>query len=681
MQPKTKGNDPLQELRDISAAQGASGFLDQQPDNKGKTTQKPVEPPKRSVNPEEEAKKWVDRFNIAKTYQQPLFEKWSKWYDDMYAHVTNQQLAPWRSKVYMPIIASKVWDLISRFIQYRPGWDVDVRTLPVNTLSKEAFDLYMDEMNRKVERVKMKLNYDYDNPLMEDSIQDELLGVMLDACVTGQGLGRTPYLTKVTDYKSYTKGETGGNDYSKVKNDQATEGYNAFSSVNIFNFFLKPGAKSLQKSPWIIIADQAPVYELERDPKIDQAKLKTLKTGAITNEFAQYEASRNRLITSTDPNSLDTTTNMAQVYECWDKQFNELIIYGVGESGWVELFRGENVYWHKKYPLVPFYIRRKPQQFWGESIFENSETLQSAINDIFNHFMDSHNMADGMIAIEEGSVVEPYIIEPGGEFRYRGELPKQFKFPAPDANNIQMATNMINGAIENATISQYASGVPNSSTDQTQGTATGVTRMMEAAAEKVGFMRANFRRSWREVGQMWLSNTQQFMRTDVVTTTMVKGEKKNEVLRPEDMTGIFGVKVDDNSFEPVSKDQKLQNFLAYKDFMLGLRAASVEQAQITQDPNQAMNLDFTELAQRGSEYFGENSSHFIVDNSQIVPQQPTAPTAVTPPEDPNAPAPEVTEPLSPEEAGVVSEDGEQADGKSMPDSFPVRNVNALSPMV
>ena len=682
MQPKTKANDPIAELRDISAAQGASGFLDQQPDNKGKTTtQKPVEPPKRTVNPEEEAKKWVDRFNIAKTYQQPLFEKWSKWYDDMYAHVTNQQLAPWRSKVYMPIIASKVWDLISRFIQYRPGWDVDVRTLPVNTLSKEAFDLYMDEMNRKVERVKMKLNYDYDNPLMEDSIQDELLGVMLDACVTGQGLGRTPYLTKVTDYKSYTKGETGGNDYSKVKNDQATEGYNAFSSVNIFNFFLKPGAKSLQKSPWIIIADQVPVYELERDPKIDQAKLKTLKTGAITNEFAQYEASRNRLITSTDPNSLDTTTNMAQVYECWDKQFNELIIYGVGESGWVELFRGENVYWHKKYPLVPFYIRRKPQQFWGESIFENSETLQSAINDIFNHFMDSHNMADGMIAIEEGSVVEPYIIEPGGEFRYRGELPKQFKFPAPDANNIQMATNMINGAIENATISQYASGVPNSSTDQTQGTATGVTRMMEAAAEKVGFMRANFRRSWREVGQMWLSNTQQFMRTDVVTTTMVKGEKKNEVLRPEDMTGIFGVKVDDNSFEPVSKDQKLQNFLAYKDFMLGLRAASVEQAQITQDPNQAMNLDFTELAQRGSEYFGENSTHFIIDNSEIVPQQPTAPTAVTPPEDPNAPAPEVTEPLSPEEAGAVSEDGSQADGKSMPDSFPVRNVNALSPMV
>lgn len=683
MPPKTKQNDPIANLRQIDAAQSAGGFESQQPkDGNSTKEQKPVEPPKRTINPEEEAKKWKDRYEIAKTYQTPLFQKWAKWYDDMYAHITNQQLAPWRSKVYMPIIASKVWDLISRFIQYRPGWEVDVRTLPVNTLDKNAFDLYMDEMNQKVEKVKMKLNYDYDCPLMEDSIPDELLGVMLDACVTGQGIGRTPYLTKQTGYKSYVKGDT-GMDYSKVKTDTATEGYNAFQGVNIFNFFLKPGAKSLQKSPWVIISDQVPVFELQRDPKIDKAKLSTLKTGAIQNEFATYEASRNRLVTTEDAQSLDTTTQMAQVYECWDKEFNEMVIYGVGQEGWVELYRGENVYWHKKYPLVAFYIRRKPYQFWGESIFENSETLQAAINDVFNHFMDAHNMADGMIAIEEGSVVEPYVIEPGGELRYRGEMPKQFKFPSPDASTVQAALNMVNGAIENATISQYASGVPNSATDQTQGTATGVTRMMEAAAEKVGFMRSNFRRSWREVGEMWLSNTQQFMRTDVVKQESVRGQKVTEIIRPEDMVGIFGVKIDDGSFEPVSADQKKQDFLAYQQFILGVQNASVAQAQRTQDPNQAVNLDFAEIMQRGSEHFGENSTHFIIDNSQITPQMPTAPTAMTPPTDPNAPAPEAdagvpqgAEPMSAEEAGAV-----QSDGKSMPDTFPIRNINNLAALM
>lgn len=669
MNPKT--NSIIQPLTDIDASQAGGSFESQQPDQKAQP--KVEKPQKRAIKPEEEAVKWKQRFDIAKTYQLPLFQKWSKWYDDMYAHITDTTLAPWRSKVYMPIIASKVWDLISRFIQYRPGWDIAIRTLPVNTLSKEAFDAYMADMNAKTERVKMKLNYDYDCPLMEDSIQDELLGVMLDACVTGQGIGRAPWLTRSTEYKNYVN--SNGMDYSKVNATTAMEGYNAFQGVNIFRFFLKPGAKSLQKSPWVIIYDQIPIYELQKDPKIDKAALKTLNSGALTNEFSQYEASRNRLVTTQDANSVDTTTQMADIYECWDKEFNELVVYGAGQSGWVELYRGQNVYWHRKYPLVSFYVRRKPYQFFGESIFENSETLQAAINDVFNHFMDSHNMADGMIAIEESSVVEPYIIEPGGEIRYRGDMPKQFKFPQPDANNVNMALNIVTGAIENATISQYASGVPNSATDQTQGTATGVTRMMEAAAEKVGFMRSNFRRSWREVGEMWLSNTQQFMRTDVVYQQKVKGVKQNEVLRPEDMVGIFGVQVDDSSFEPISKDQKRQDFLAFKDFLITTQAASVQQAERTQDPNQALNIDFGELVQRGAEQFGESYTHFIVDNTSIVPQQPSAPTNVTPPNMPNAP-------MSAESSGAVaSPDGTQTDGKSMPNSFPVRNVKSLAPMM
>lgn len=684
MKNKNNQNDPLAELRSIDAAQSAASFTSEQPTDGNSTKEQPVEEKARTIDEQEESKKWSDRFEVAKTYQLPLFEKWAKWYDDMYAHVSDPGLAPWRSKVYMPIISSKVWDLISRFIQYRPGWDVTIRTLPVNTLDKDAFNLYMEDMNKKAEKVRMKLNYDYDCPLMDEPIQDELLGVMLDAAVTGQGVGRAPYLSKTTEYKQYMNSDQGV-DYSKVKNDTAQEGYNAFTGVNIFNFFLKPGTKGLQKSPWVVIADQVPLYELEKDPKIDKAKLKLVKSGAVANEFARYEASRNRLITTEDAGSLDNTTQMVQTYECWDKEFNELVIYGVGE-GWVELYRGSNVYWHKKYPLVPFYIRRKPYQFWGESIFENSETLQSAINDVFNHFMDSHNMADGMIAIEEGSVVEPYIIEPGGELRYRGELPKQFKFPSPDSNNITAAMNIINGAIENATISQYASGVPNSANDQTQGTATGVTRMLEAAAEKVGFMRANFRRSWREVGQMWLSNTQQFMRADVVMETVKNGEKKNEVIRPQDVMGIFGVKIDDGSFEPISKDQKRQDFLAYVSGLQAWQTSSIAQADRNQQPTDALRIDWNEVALRGSEHFSENASNFILPVVPPPTAEPQAPEAggELPLEVPEAsgglaeplPADDVLD-LAPGETDL----SEQADGKDIPESFPVRNVNALKPQI
>lgn len=626
-------------------------------ENKNKNeTQNPaqVNQWQRSNDPRTESAKWSSRYNTAKSHQLPLFKKWSKWYDDMYAHVHNQQMAPWRSRVYMPVIASKVWDLISRFIQYRPGWDVSIRTLPINTFSKEAFDAYMTEMAGKVEKVKMKLDYDYDNPLMEEPIQDELLAVMLDAAVTGQGVGRVPWLNKTTEYKNYVS--NGDNmDFSKVENNTANEGYNGFTAVNIFNFFLAPNAKGLQKSPWVIVHDFVPLYKLKGDAKIDKSKIPLLKTKGLTNEFSQYEASRNRFLQNQDTLVLDDTTDYAEIFECYDNETNEFIVYGMGtaEGGhWVELYRGQNVYWHKKYPLVPFYIRRKPYQFWGESLFENSETLQAAINDIFNHFMDNHNMADGMIAIEENSTVKPFIVEPGGEIVYRGEMPKQFKFPQPDAAGMSMAMNLVTGAIENATISQYASGIPNSSTDTTQGTATGVTRMMEAAAEKVGFMRSNFRRSWREVGQMWLSNTQQFMRSDAVYEKKKNGEVQYEVIRPSDVRGIFGVKVDDGSFEPVSKDEKRQNFLNWVANLTGWQEASVAQAERTGDYRDALRIDWNQILQRGAEHYGENSSHFTLPS---IP--PTQPEQQVLPESVPAESPAIQEPMgppmSPEDLGML----------------------------
>lgn len=640
--------------------------------NKNAQTQSKT-PPVASMPSQEEVQRayqWQKRFEAARDYQLPMFRKWAKWYEDMYAYVNRNRLAPWRSKVYMPILASKVWDLISRFIQYRPGWEVSVRTLPTNILSTEAFDKYMDEANQKIDKIKMKLDYDYDSPLMDEPIQDELLGAMLDAAVTGQGLGRVPYLTKEVEYREHmSEGDT--INYSKEKVTTAKEGYNSFQSINIFNVFITPAARGLQKSPWVIIHDFIPLADLKADPKYKN--LDRVKSGNATNEFAQYEAARNRLVNSQDVVNLDQSINMVEIFECWDKSTNECVVYAIGSTpgtGWVEIFRGQNIYWHKKYPFVAFYIRRKPYQFWGESIFENSETLQSAINDVFNHHMDGLNMADGMIAIEEGAVVEPYRVQPGGEIRYRGEMPKQFRFNPPDPTQVQVVTNLVTQAIENATISQYASGVANSPTDQTQGTATGVTRMMEAAAEKVGFMRSNFRRSWREVGYMWISNTQQFMNHDIVVERILNGEKKNEVVRPNEMMGIWNVRIDDSSFEPVSKDAQRQDYLNYTQQLAQWQQASVEQATRLNDPTKAMNVNWDEVARRGSEKFSENYTHFILPPQQPIPAP--APQPAPAPEMPTAPQPEIpaAPPMTADEAlGAL-----QADGKQMPTSFPVRSA-------
>lgn len=317
---------------------------------------------------------------------------------------------------------------------------------------------------------------------------------------------------------------------------------------------------------------------------------------------------------------IDSTVEMAEIYECWDNKTKETVTYATAAkssgSVLVEIHREKNPYWHKKYPFVMFYVRRKPYQIWGESIFENSETLQSAINDVFNHHMDGLNMTDGMIAIEEGAVVEPYRIQPGGEIRYRGEMPKQFKFPSPDVNQLQTVQNIVNGAIENATISQYASGIPNSSTDTTAGTATGITRMMEAASEKVGFMRSNFRRSWRQVGEMWAYNSQQFLNHDLIVEKLVDGAKVPEIIRPSEIQGMWNIRIDDSSFEPVSKDAKREDFLNWAVNLTQWQQNSVAQAERTGDPTQALNIDWGEVAVRGSEHFSENYQRFALPATQ-----------------------------------------------------------------
>ena len=565
---------------------------------------------------------WKTRFGVAETNQQPMQRKWGEWYKQMYAGIEASDMAAWRSKVFLPIIAGKVWDLIARFIQYKPGWDVSIRSVP-ESMPNEKYAQYVTKMNEKYDKVKLKMDYDYDNPLRDTPIQDELQSVMLDATVCGTGIARIPYDNKLVEDKEHVQ----RGDMVDISLEQITtshKGFNGFEAVNIFNFYRAPGGKTLQGSGWIIVKDYVALSELQgRD---NYKNLDKITGGNVSDRTAQYQKSKNLILANPDQVSLDTTLNLVETYECHDKESKMVTVYASQGGTFVEIFRQPNIFWHGKYPFQDFRVRNKPHQFWGESLFENSETLQAAINDAFNHYMDSLNMSDGMMAIEEGSVVEPFIVEPGGEFRYRGEAPKQWKFPEPNPAQLSTIMGQIMTAIESATVSNYASGATNSAADQTQGTFGGIQRLMEAAAEKIGMMRANFRRSFNGVGNMWLSNTQQFMDSDIVANRKSNGQNTPEVIKPIDLTGLFNLKIEDGSFEPVSKDEQRKNYMDYVANLATWAQASVEQAQRTQGATPALNLDFNSIAMRGSEVYGENFNNFLLqDPTGAISQAQAAP--------------------------------------------------------
>ena len=560
---------------------------------------------------------WSGRLSDAESVQKSYQSKWGDWYEMMYAATQTDKMALWKSKAFLPILAGKVWDLVSRFVQYKPSWAVELYNLPVS-MDSESLQAYLTQVYQNYDKVKMKMDYDYNDPVRRVPIQDEFFSVLVDAIVTGTGVARVTYEEATIEQREHPLDAMNNVDITVENVTTLQRGFNNFESVNIFNFYIDPSATDLQTANWIIVQDVATKAELLTHPEYDQAAIEKVKFGVINDDTAVYQKSKMRNLNTQDPASADNQEQKTHILDCWDGEANTHTVYAVSEDKkrFVELFHEDNPYWHQKYPYVPFRIRRKPHLFWGESFFENSESLQSAMNDLFNHYMDNLNLTDGMIAIEEGSVVEPYMIEPGGEFRYRGERPTQFKFPEPNPAQLTTVMNEIQGVIENITISQYASGVPNSATDTTQGTATGVTRLMEAATEKIGMMRQNIRRSWAEVGNMWLVNSQQFMVEPVVYQKNTYKGSVTEMITPTDIRGNFVLRIDENSFEPISEDQMRSNYIEYIANLQNWANASREQAKANGNTEGIISIDYAHAAERLSELSSENPSTILMKVEQ-----------------------------------------------------------------
>ena len=570
---------------------------------------------------------WSDRLSDAESVQKSYQEKWGEWYKMMYAATETDKMALWKSKAFLPILAGKVWDLVSRFVQYKPSWAVELYNFPIS-MDSEALNAYLDEISTRYDKVKMKMDYDYNDPVRRVPIQDEFFSVLVDAIVTGTGVARVNYEEVEEIHREHPLNSDGNIDISLEEVTTTMRGFNNFQAINIFNFYIDPSATDLQTANWLIVQDVATKSELLSHEDYDKEAINKIKFGVVTDNTASFQRSKMRHLNTQDPESADTKEKKVHILDCWDGESNMHTVYAVSEDKkcFIEIFREENPYWHNKYPYVPFRIRRKPHLFWGESFFENSESLQSAMNDIFNHYMDNLNMTDGMIAIEEGSVVEPYMIEPGGEFRYRGERPTQFKFPEPNPNQLTTVMNEIQSVIENITISQYASGVPNSATDSTQGTATGVTRLMEAATEKIGMMRQNIRRSWAEVGNMWLVNSQQYMIDPIIYQHNTNKGNVTNVITPEDIRGNFLLRVDENSFEPISADQMRSNYIEYIANLQNWANASREQAQANGNTAGIISINYAHAVERLSELSSENPSTIIlpVENPQALTEEQQA---------------------------------------------------------
>lgn len=582
---------------------------------------------------EKKASVWKQRFENRQQKLQKMHEDAQKYYDIMYAVQNTTKISPWKSKVYVPVLASKAWDLISRMSDVIPLFNVNIKNeLTEDTEEDENGEEVVKGMKladgvlERQQRIEAKLHHDYkcgDEEPMKLRVFDPLV----DAVVAGTGFAYAPWTFEEKTSRARQFDEDGNMDNENVVVKKTQTGHNGFEPINFYNVFPADGP-SFFKVPYLIVRGEKPLVDMDENI---YTNLDKVNTSFKADDATLLNQSRNRVVNEEEIEK-DESVDMVTYYECYERTPRgiELTTYAEGEAAdgtedanWVEIRPTSIPYWHNFYPVVPFYCRRKSFSPFGESLFENNRTLQSATNDLFNHYLDNWNLSiESMLMYEDGTLTNDFIIEPGGEITFTGEAPKQFKFPEPNPQQLSLVMGVLEKGIENATFSQYASGVPNSASDKTQGTAYGVRTITEAATTKIGFFRDNFKQSMRVVGQIWLSNLQQFADEPSEIRRVVNGKEVPDVVMPSDYQGELELDIDDDSMTPLSKAEKRDMNNEFVQNILGLQQAAIQQAQIFKTIPDVPRLNFHEVLEDTAELYSKKDfNRYILDSNVEIPQE------------------------------------------------------------
>jgi len=573
---------------------------------------------------------WQERFENRKIKQRQMFEDAKKYYDIMYATQDTQKISPWKSKVYVPILASKAWDLIARMSDVVPLFDVVIKN--ELELGEDGNFQKSQGVEEREQRIEAKLQYDYQCG-HEEPMKLKVFDPLVDAVVAGTGYAYAPWMFE--EKKAYGRqfDEMGTMDNENTVTKTQSTGHNGFEPVNFFNVFPADGP-SFFKIPYLIVRGYKPKVEMELAGLYENLDKCDTGPREPVDEFTLYNQSRDRVLNELDMVSMDDTVEMITYYECYEKTADgiSLTTYAEGladeaidspdDAPWVAIRPKSVPYWHNMYPVVPFYCRRKSFSPFGESLFENNRTLQSATNDLFNHYLDNWNLSiESMLMYEDGTLTNDFIIEPGGEITFTGEPPKQFKFPEPNPTQLSLVMNVLEKGIDNATFSPYAAGNPSDGNDKTQGTAYGVKSITEAATTKIGFFRDNFKQSMKIIGRIWLSNLQQFSDDPAEIQRTQNGKSIPDVVLPSDYQGELELDIDDDSMTPLSKQDKLDANDRFVNTMLMLQKASMAQAQAFASPSDITRFNFHEMAEDTAELMGKKDfNHYLMDSSTPPPQ-------------------------------------------------------------
>jgi hypothetical protein len=465
-----------------------------------------------------------DRILAADNFQKPIFNSFVEYYK-LYRGVRDGRKQNYKgaANLFVPYIYSTIEKAYPKMIVSKPR---------LNVYPREGGDIPGAKVNEKL------LDYQWYTLNMKQKLKEWVKqGIMY---------GVSPI--KVT----WEFNEARGIDDQRIEN------------IPIFDFLIDPGATNFSNASYCVHRTWKTKQELKSDKGYEFPIDMEEQTRKLTEYEQSIDAVKNR------SRDLTSTNKLIKIDEFWgyfDPEKNgeeNIYIITVANDDYV-LKVQKNPYKHGKYPFVLFNDIVIPNELWSMGEIEMLVSLQYELNDIRNQRMDNvTQILRNMPMVDRSAGVKDYEIRnwQNGEVLYTNGQPDtrvSFARPPDVTASSYNEETLVKGDI------QYASSVSDMTTfvgaknsrSMSQDTATGATIQQEESNAIFKSKLDNLEDSLTELGQLMISNNQQFLTDDrVIRIIGEDGKQELFSIRPDDVRGNYDLIVEAGATQAMNKQIK-----------------------------------------------------------------------------------------------------------------------------
>lgn len=481
----------------------------------------------KSISNQELATEIVSRYLTARTWREPLKQKWDNYYDLYRGVLDAKTKAAWQAQIFVPYVFSTIETIVPRIVAGRPK---------INVVPREEGDNDYARVQGHL------LDYFWDQMKMDEQLPD----IVRQMLIYGTSIVKLIWNKRTEEVEEEIPNDPNFPELGQesVKVEKEVENHPVVEMVDLYDFFWDPKGYDIDTCAWVA----------HRTYRSFDYLMKMQKQGLYKNIPLLEKDKNTPFMGETDKNSRNINTNDPQAISgSSDKEANiELIEYWEDDrvvtvaNRKVVIRDEENPFAHGKKPFVRFVDQSLPKEFCGVGEVEPIETLQKELNDMRNQRMDNASLILNRmwLVLNGANVDENELVSDVGGIIHTDKLEGVQPIYSPEIpNSSYREETLIKADIQQATgVTDYTKGM--ASEALANETATGISMMQEAGNSRLKLKMMNIEAGIREIGKLTISLSKQFITDDMAIRILGDNEPQWLLVKPEELKDNFDLIVE-----------------------------------------------------------------------------------------------------------------------------------------